>query len=196
MVAAPSPATAAIDLPAPHARRGGVLFGIDAMGGLASSAGYPNDISKLDDPRFYSASGLMTGTGWSMFLMGALADYVSFGFWFGVARFGNHHWSSSGGGGGFKVDAFPLVSLVPALADLGLTARFGIGSTQLHTTVPGNYPEADGVQSYLGAGAFYEWRLFGHVVAGPELEYDAIFSRSIERHGAMIGLRLAVYGGP
>jgi len=186
-------------LATPSERRGGVVLGLSAGGGIAGSSGYPNGASKIGDPAFYSSSDLMAGGGSSLFVMGALTDYLNFGLWFGQARFASSRWQSTGVGGGFRIEAFPLLSLVPILADLAVFTQLGIGSTTLHTKLPGNYPDADGAQSYLGAGAFYEWSLFkalgGHVSGGPSIEYDVITTPSIERHGALLGLRAAFYGG-
>jgi hypothetical protein len=135
----------------------------------------------------------------SLFLMGALTDYLNFGLWFGNARYASAHWRSTGLGGGFRIEAFPLISLFPKLGDLAVFTQLGIGSTTLHTKLPGNYPDADGAQSYLSIGAFYEWSLFkalgGHIAGGPSIEYDVITTPSIERHAAVAGLRVAYYGG-
>jgi hypothetical protein len=200
-VAQPAPgatvdATTAFD--PPPSRRSGIVIGTSLGVGLAGASGYPNDSTKVDDPQYYAASGFMTGGGGSVFVMGALADYVSFGFWFGLQRYGNGDWSSTGGGGGFRVEAFPLFYAVPALKDLGVLTQLGIGKATLDPK-RGDYPGAEGLQSFVGAGAFYEWSLFkmlgGHFAGGPSLEYDAIFSRSIDRHGALLGARLVFYGG-
>lgn len=189
----------AATLQAPHERRAGVVVGMSFGAGLGGASGYPNSATKIGDSAFYSASDLMTGLGNSIFVMGALSDYVSFGMWFGSASFDSAHWHSSGVGGGFRVEAFPLYQLVPKLADLGVFSQLGIGSTTLRTKLPGNYPTADGAQSYLGAGAFFEaWnpKVFGgHFALGPTIEYDVITARAIERHGALAGLRVVFYGG-
>ena len=181
-------------------RRSGIVLGFSFGLGLAASSGYPNDSSKLGNPAYYSSTQPLPGSGESFFVMGALADYLNFGFWASVGHYGSSDWSSKGGGGGFRVEAFPLFSLAPRLRDLALFSQFGIGTAQLNFKGPGSFPEATGVQSILGIGTFYEWRLFdmigGHVSAGPSLEYDAIFAPSIERHGFLAGGRLVFYGGP
>jgi hypothetical protein len=198
------PVAAAIEpndpsLATPSERRGGVVLGLSAGAGLAGSSGYPNSATKIGDPAFYSSSDLMAGSGSSLFIMGALTDYLNFGLWFGQARFDSSHWHSTGVGGGFRIEAFPLLTLVPKLADLAVFTQLGIGSTTLATKLPGNFPSADGAQSYLSAGVFYEWSLFkalgGHVAGGPSLEYDVTTTPSIERHGALLGGRIAFYGG-
>ena len=179
--------------------RSGVVIGLSLGGGVAGASGYPNSASDIGDPAFHSSSGFMTGTSATIFIMGALADYMNFGFWFGTANFRNGDWRSSGGGGGLRVEAFPLVSLFPRLAGLGLLGQFGIGGANLRSNDP-THPEASGVQSYLGTGAFYEWSfgsLFGgHFGIGPNVEYDAIWSQPFERHGLLASARIVFYGGP
>jgi len=189
----------ATSLDSSNERRAGVVVGVNLGYGLAGSSGYPNSATKIDVPAFYSSSDLMSGGGGSLFVMGALTDYVSFGLWFGSATYESSDWRSTGYGVGFRVEAFPLYKLVPSLADLGVYTQLGIGSTTLTTKLPGNYPGADGAQSFLGAGAFYELLtpklLGGHLAAGPSLEYDVITSRATERHGALAGARIVFYGG-
>ncbi len=179
--------------------RSGVVIGLSLGAGVAGASGYPNASSDIGDPAFYSSSGFMAGTNGSIFVMGALTDYLSFGVWFGSGSFRNGDWRSSGGGGGLRVEAFPLVTLFPRLAGLGLLGQFGIGGANLTSSNP-LHPEASGVQSYLGTGAFYEWAfgsLFGgHFGIGPSVEYDAIWSRPFERHGFVASARIVFYGGP
>jgi hypothetical protein len=98
---------------------------------------------------------------------------------------------------GFRGEFFPLVKLVPELADTAAYAQLGFGTTELRAK--GNYPTADGAQSFIGLGIHHEWRLGrllgGHASAGPYVEYDAIYSPSAERHWATAGLRVVWYGG-
>jgi hypothetical protein len=192
----PSPPSPEVDKPAK--RRGGLVLGLNLGVGLAGSSGYPNDTNFIGNPDYYSASGLMHGSGGSGFIMGALADYLNFGFWFGAATFGNSQWHSSGGGGGLRLELFPLYSLGGAFRDLGAYTQVGIGSTSLvYKGAPGVI--SSGVGSFLAAGVFYEFWLVkalgGHFAGGPNLEYDSIFAEPIERHGAMLGLRFLWYGG-
>jgi hypothetical protein len=181
----------------PAERRSGVALGLTYGVGLGSSSGYPNDSSLIGDPAHYSASGLMAGTGGSLFVMGALSDYLNFGFWFGATTLSNAKWHSTGDGGGFRVEAFPLFALGHGFRDLGVFGEFGIGETDLEQKSTG--VTSKGLESFLGAGAFYEFWLFrglgGHFTLGPSLEYDAIVSESMERHGALLGARFLWYGG-
>ena len=195
-LAAEEPA-AVLDKPAE--RRAGLVLGMQGGFGLAGSSGFPNKATLINDPAFYSSSDLMIGSGGSFLVMGALTDYLSFGIWLGGGSYQSATWRSSGGGGGFRVEAFPLYGVFPKLRDLGVFTQLGVGSATLETKLPGKYPTADGAQSCIGAGVFYEFSLFkligGHVATGPSLEYDAIFARSIERHSALLGGRFIFYGG-
>lgn len=182
------------DLDAPHRFRSGVALGLTFGGGLVGASGYPNEGTRIGNPNDYSASGLMFGSSESFFLMGALTDYLNFGFWYAHAASSNHNWQSSGDGGGVRVEAFPLVTLLPRLAGFGLLGQFGLGVGNLSAKIAG-LPRAEGTQSFVGAGVLYEWSL-GHFGVGPSLEYDAIWSQPFERHGLVASARVVFYGGP
>jgi len=178
--------------------RSGLALGLTLGYGLAGTDGYPNSSSRIGDPAYYSSTDLLHGASWSFSILGALADYLNFGVWFGSGTYQSAAWTSTGGGGGFRVEVFPLLALVPSLKDLGVFAQLGLGSATARYKAAG-YPDAHGVQSFVGAGAFYEWSLFhalgGHTALGPSVEYDSIFSQTITRTSANVGLRLAFYGG-
>ncbi|HXN31782.1 MAG TPA: hypothetical protein VN894_07975 [Polyangiaceae bacterium] len=192
------PIISSTDLDAPHRFRGGVAVGLTIGAGLAGASGYPNNLNQIGAPAYYSASAWMVGTGETLFLMGALTDYLSFGFWYAHATASNADWRSSGDGGGLRVEAFPLVGLVPSLHGLGVIGQFGLGSGNLTAKRPGVL-ESNGTQSFAAAGTFYEWSfghfLGGHFGAGPNLEFDAIWSLPFERHGLTASARVVFYGG-
>jgi hypothetical protein len=178
--------------------RSGVVVGLLVGAGVAGSSGYPNNSNQVGDPAYYSSSSLLAGTGSALFIGGAFADYLNFGIWFGQQTFKSSDWRSTGGGGGFRLELFPLFSLVPSLKNLGVEGQFGIGGTKLQA-LGGNYPAAEGTQSFVGVGAFYEIPIFkalgGHGTIAPSLEYDNVFSTSVDRGSALAGVRLAFYGG-
>jgi len=184
-----------------HAKiRSGVVLGLSAGGGVGAASGYPNNSTEIGDPAYHSASGTMFGSSASLLVMGALSDYVNFGFWFARAEFRNGDWRSEGTGGGLRVELFPLIALYPRLQGLGLFGQFGVGGGSLASTTVPDAPGSSGTQSFVGTGALYEWSfgkvLGGHLAAGPSLEYDAIFSQPFERHGLLATARLVFYGGP
>jgi hypothetical protein len=191
--------TPVTDLATAHEHRSGIVVGLAFGGGLAGASGYPNNALEIGDPAFYSASGMMAGTNGSLFVLGALSDYISVGFFFGHSAFRNGDWQSSSNRGGLRLEAFPLVSLVPMLQGLGALAQFGVGGGSLSAVAPG-VAGADGTQSFAGAGVLYEWSfahlLGGHLGAGPSIEYDAVWSPSFEQHGLVASVRFVFYGGP
>jgi len=184
---------------APHRLRSGVVIGLAAGAGAVGASGYPNDLNKIGDPNFYSAGGWMAGTSESVLLLGALTDYLNFGFWYTHESAENKDWRSLGNGGGLRVELFPLVDLAPRVAGLGFLGQFGLGSGFLQSKTL-DVPRAGGTQSFIATGALYEWPfghvLGGHLGAGPTIEYHAIWSQAFERHGLLASVRLVFYGGP
>jgi len=177
-------------------RRAGLVVGMSGGFGVAAASGYPNKAAEIGDPAFYAQSGAGLGSGGTFLVMAALADFLNFGIWFGGNSSRNDGWRTSAGGGGFRVEAFPLYSVAPRLRDLGVAATLGLGVAKIEA-VRGGYPGAEGVQSHVGLGAFYEWRIFevlgGHLAAGPSVDYTAVLSRSVNRHGVYAGGRLVFY---
>jgi hypothetical protein len=209
LFAAPSQAAAAAvplgesvtpvtELPSAHQHRAGLVIGLSLGAGIGGASGYPNNSSEIGNPADYSASGWMLGAAESIFVMGALSDYISFGFLFSHGLFKSSDFHANGDGVGFRIEAFPLVGLVPRLQGLGLFAQFGVGSGDLVSRAPG-LPAVQGTQSFGDAGAFYEWSIGAkggaHIGLGPGLEYDAIWSRPFESHGLVGSLRVAFYSG-
>lgn len=183
----------------PRERRSGLVLGLSTGMGLMGGRGYPNSVNTVDDPYYYAASGVAFGTGSTFLVMGALADYFNLGLWFGGGQYENADWKLSGGGGGLRLEAFPLYGLVPKLRDLGVVAQFGLGSSELRAK-RGESPGAEGAESFLGTGVFYEFRLFrmlgGNFTLAPTVEYQVTTSRAFSHNGVMAGVRIAFYGGP
>ncbi len=192
----------ATTLPAPHSFRRGLVVGLSLGAGLGGASGYPNDINRIGDPNYYSASGWMLGSSETLFVMGALTDYLNVGFFLTQGVFRNGDWRSGGTAGGLRLETFPLALVYPRLAGLGALAQFGIGGGNLTPAASGQggAPAVDGTQSFADVGVLYEWafgHLFGgHFAAGPSLDYQAIWSQPFERHGLVAGARIAFYGGP
>ena len=191
--------SATADFDGPPRRRTGIALGLSLGFGLGSASGYPNNSEEIGTAADYSASGAMLGTGSALLILGALADDLNFGVWFGRASFKSGTWRSNGGGAGLRVEVFPLAVLYAPLQGLGVFGQFGLGSANLSSTVPGTL-EASGTQSFAATGAFYEWsvaKIFGgHFGLGPSLEYDEIWSRPFERSDLLASLRIVFYGGP
>jgi hypothetical protein len=194
--AAAGPATPSPDAEAPRKVRNGVVLGLSFGLAIGRGSGYPNDSNDIGHTD-YESSGWIGGGAGTVLVMGAIADYLNFGFWYA-------HTSLSGGGHraaadgiGLRVEAFPFVFASPYVAGLGLFTEFGLGTARLST--PG-LPNAAGTQSFIGTGAFYEWAvgrvLGGHFGIGPSLEYDAVFTQPYDQNGLVASLRAVWYGGP
>lgn len=178
--------------------RSGLVIELMLGWGISTASGYPNNANQIGNSDYYSASNVMAGGGGGLFIGGALADYLTFGFFFLSQSYKSSSWESHESGGGLRLEVFPLVYAVPTLKNLGVFADVGIGGTTLDVRNPG-YPEAHGVQSLIGVGGMYEFSIFhlfgGHGVIGPTLEYDAVFSQSASSGAGVMGGRLAFYGG-
>ena len=83
--------TSSADLTADHAVRRGAVVGLTLGGGIGQGEGYPNnsdDIGKIG----YARSRWMPGSGVTLLVMGALSDYLSFGFWYAHLQFDSSGW--------------------------------------------------------------------------------------------------------
>jgi hypothetical protein len=180
-----------------HEIRDGVVLGFDLSLGAVQASGYPNDPKKIDVPDQFSRSSTLVGAPLSIVLLGAISDYVNVGFDVHLAKYSGGDWESTGGMIGLRAEGFPFVTLYPKLASLGILGAAGVGWASLHEK-SGRYPDAETAQSYLQIGAFYEWpiALRGcHFALGPQLAYDAVFSRSFDQSGAAAGARIVFYTG-
>lgn len=176
-------------------RRNGLVLGFSTGPAFAGASGYPNNAKLIDDPAYYSSSPLLLGPSTSIFLMGALADYVNFGFMVTTASFESSRWRSSALGIGFRVEAFPLYKLVPLLRDTAIYTQLGGGGMSLEAKGP--FPKADTVEAFLGVGAHHEFTLWkvlgGRFAAGPMIELDTVTGRAAQAHWLSLGLRVAFY---
>src|SRR4051794_32861117 len=68
-------------------RRAGIVIGVAPGVGFAGASGYPNNLTLIGNPNFYSESPLLVGHSTTYFLMGAFTDYLSFGPMVNIARF-------------------------------------------------------------------------------------------------------------
>jgi hypothetical protein len=193
--ALPAP-TPAPDAEGPRRLRNGFVLGLTLGGGVASGAGYPNDQNDLGATD-YQRSGWLPGTGTTILIMGAIADDLNFGFWYGRGTFKGGADRESQSGAGLRIEGFPLAFLCPRFGGLGIFSSFGLGTASLSTP---NVPNAGGTQSIVAAGAFYEWAvghvLGGHFGLGPGLEYDATFTEPYHQNAVVATLRGVWYGGP
>jgi|HubBroStandDraft_1064217.scaffolds.fasta_scaffold01567_9 hypothetical protein len=177
--------------------RNGIVLGLALGAGVGQGSGYPNNSQEIGDPQYHAASGWMPGSGFTLLVLGALTDYLNVGFWLGSSNFRDSDDRASAFGVGLRVEAFPFAVAYPRLEGLAAFTDFGLGSARL--TSAAGVTEAQGTQSYIGVGSFYEWSfgnfLGGHFGVGPSLEYDAAFSRPFEASGFLASGRFVFYGG-
>lgn len=185
-------------------RRSGIVFGLSfGVFGLGGASGTPNNANKINDSRYYSSSGLMLGNSFTLFIMGALADPISFGFFFNGQGFSNSDYKASGSGFGFRLDLYPFAiskMFKPALRDIAITSEFGIGGVLMTPKNDDKTISAQGTQSFLSTGIMYDLKvaklLGGHLSLGPEVDYQVVTSTSAEEHGVSVAFRVAFNGGP
>lgn len=173
----------------PTQRRGGFTAGLSYAPGFLAATGYPNKLDEIGAPEFErSVSGF--GSGSSLWLGGALRDWLVFGI--GVGSRTNPDQTFTSGGLVFRVEAFPLYSLGGTYRDLGVLGEFGGGGS---TISEDDETVADGgFTSLVGLGVFWEPWQFWHFSAGPVAQYTHEFSQSMSAHAATLGLRMAFYG--
>lgn len=174
-------------------RRSGFVAAVDLGFGLGHASGYPNEISKIDDPDFESSTGAAFGSTWSIWAGGALRDWFTFGL--GLMSLGAASKDIKAGGTAFilHVETFPLWSMGGRLRDISVYTNFGAGSL----AITGGPEKAEGgLMSVLGGGVGYElWRP-GHFAIGPMLEGSYLYSQSGEAFGVFAGIRASFHGGP
>ena len=180
-------------------RRSGVALGITPGFEVSGARAYPFTADAIGQPGLEQQAGTSAGAGGSFALMGALADYLNLGFWGYTGSGQSAAYRSSGAAFGFRAEVFPLYTLVPTLRDLGLIAQFGFGTARVERK-DGTAPDGVVMQSYVGTGVFYEWRvasfLGGHLALGPSLEAGVAFAQSGQRLAFLLGPRVTFYGGP
>lgn len=174
-------------------RRSDFTFGASGGFGFGRATGYPNEVQKIDDATYLSNTKLGVGSGGLFWLGVAFNDYLTFGFAVGGLSLKGNDREASAGLFGFHIDAYPLAGFGDDLRDLGLFANLGTGPL----TIKGGPEQADGgLLAYVEGGAVYErWRLW-RIGFGPSVSLMHMWSDSAQITGALVGARLAFYGGP
>lgn len=174
-------------------RRSDFTFGVGGGLALGRASGYPNEIQKIRDPAYESNTELGLGNSSLLWLGVAFNDYLTFGFAFGGINLSGNDRDASAGLLGFHIDAYPLAAYGKNLRDLGLFTNLGTGPLK----IKGGPEEADGgLIAYMEGGVVYErWRLW-RIGIGPTVSVVHLWSDSAQITGALVGARLAFYGGP
>src|SRR5262245_46069656 len=116
--------------PVVKTRRSGFTAGIYGAMSFGTVSGYPNDLAKIDDPLYRSATSGVGGGG-MLYLGGTLTDWFTFGFGLAQSSFGSSRIATSGGAFLFHIEAFPLFSLGGTFRDVGVFTNFGTGSATI-----------------------------------------------------------------
>lgn len=170
-------------------------FTLGASAGLAfgRASGYPNKVQEIGDPAYHSTTKLGLGSGQLIWLGVAFNDYLTFGLGFGGFNLSGNDRSATASVFGFHVDAYPLFAVDKNLQDLGVFTNFGTGPLK----ITGAPKEADGgLMSYVEAGIVYERLRLWRVGLGPSVSLIHVWSESAEATTALVGARVAFYGGP
>lgn len=176
-------------------RRGGFAMGLGLGLGFGASNGFPNDAKKIGYSNYYTESGVGFATGGTIWIGGALGDWVNFGLGGGYSNIFANGTQSPAPIGCFHADVYPLYPLGKAWRDLGVMFDFGL-------SFPKTVDENDktlidgGMSSYLFAGAFFEAIQAWQFKMGPYLGAHYIFSDSERRPAMLAGFRMTVYSQP
>lgn len=176
-------------------RRGGFAMGLGVGLGFGASNGFPNDAKKIGYTEYYTESGVGFATGGTIWIGGALGDWVNFGLGGGYSTILANGTTSPAPVGCFHADVYPLYPLGKAWRDLGVMFDFGLGFPKTvdendKTLVDG------GMSSYLFAGAFFEAIQAWQFKMGPYLGAHYLFSDSERRPAMLAGFRMTVYSQP
>jgi hypothetical protein len=174
-------------------RRSDFTLGASAGFGFGRASGYPNEIDKIGTKSFRSNTKLAVGNGGLIWLGVAFNDYLTFGIGMGGFSLSGNDRDASAGLFGFHVDAYPLFDVNENLRDLGVFGNVGTGPM----TIKGGPEEADGgLMSYVEGGLVYERLRLWHLGFGPSVSVIHMWSDSATVTGALVGARVAFYGGP
>ncbi|HET9954898.1 MAG TPA: hypothetical protein VFQ61_10360 [Polyangiaceae bacterium] len=174
-------------------RRSGFTASVGLGFGLGSAVGYPNEISKFDDPAYESNTGAALGMQTSIWAGGALRDWFNFGL--GLNSLSATKGALKARGSSFiaHIEAFPLWSLGGKARDLSFFTEIGAGSMNIE----GGPEKAEGgLMSTLTLGSSFELLRLGSFALGPTVAGTYMYSQSLEAYGVMAGIRASFYGGP
>jgi hypothetical protein len=178
----------------------GIAFG--------SASGYPNEVAKMNDPKYKADTGFTGGNATSFWLGVAFRDWLVFGVGFHPYTIQSSTCpvfvSSSNApadctvslGAAFMlhVEAYPFFYKSPAFEKLGIFTEMGAGPRSIQK---GTAVVADGGgMAFLSLGVVYEAIRLGHFAMGPYLQGSHEFSETLRADQAILGFRAVYYGGP
>ncbi len=181
---------------APAQRRGGFALGLNLGLGLGAANGFPNDSKKIGRADYYTESGVGFATGSSLWLGGALSDWLSFGVGAGFSQILAGDTESRAGMILFHTDAYPLYALGGPLEDCGVMFQAGFGfPTTIDTKTDATLIDGAG-SSYLFVGGFWDGIKAWQFHMGPYAGVHYMWSDSVRRPLAIVGFRTTLYTAP
>lgn len=181
--------------PGPAHRRSDFVAALQLGGAFGGVSGYPNELEKLNEPRYEADTGLGSGLGGGFWIGGALRDWFTVGVGLSTSSVSGKGVTATGTAFVLHLEGYPLYFLHGPFEDLGVLAEFGGGSGSIlrksDTVAEG------GSLSVVGFGVVYEGlRLGSHFSVGPLLEFKHEWSQSLDWNTALAGIRVSYYGGP
>lgn len=186
---------------APPERRSGFSVGVLLGGGLGNITGYPQDIEKRGKPQFLTDMGATYGGSATLWLGGALTDYLVFGVGLGGGMYQGGGATVQGFTFVFHTEAFPLYWLGGFWRDIGISLDTGAGTFtgELNDKPAGAAGEQippvieSGAASRVGAGIFYDGLRVWKISTGPFVAFDYTWSSTLSQPIFLLGLRTALY---
>jgi len=186
---------------APATRRGGFTVGVSLGGNLGNVTGYPNDVRKVGRAEYRTDTGAAFGGGGTLWLGGALADWLVFGAGLGGSQTRGNGAVVQGFTFVFHTEVFPLFPLGGMWRELGISIDTGLGS---FTGEVENKPSGaagklvaplidSGAASRVGLGVFYDGFRLWKVSTGPFVAFDYTWSATLNQPLVFVGLRTALY---
>lgn len=186
---------------APPERRAGFALGVLLGGGLGNVTGYPADIEKRGEDEFRKDMGATYGGSATLWLGGALADWLVFGVGLGGGAYQGNDTDLVGFTFVFHTEVFPLYWLGGMWRELGVSLDTGAGSFNGELRDKPAGPAGDlippviesGAASRVGVGLFYDGLRFSKFSAGPFVAFDYTWSGTLNQPIFLLGWRTALY---
>ena len=177
-------------------RRGGFGIGLNLGLGIGAANGFPNDSKKIGLEKYYTESGLGFASASSLWLGGALADWLTFGIGAGFSQILDGKTTSRAPILVFHTDVYPLYSLGGFFEDTGVMLQAGFG---FPTTIEDETQDTliDGAgSSYLFGGVFWDGIKAWQLHMGPFIGAHYMWSESVRRPLALAGFRVTLFTAP
>lgn len=181
---------------APATHRGGFAVGVTPALGIGASNGFPADSKKIGRLDFYTESGVGLMAASSLWLGGALADWLTFGVGGGYSTILNGDTESPAPYIFFHADVYPLSWFGGQWRNLGVMTQFGLGFPATTSSETDETLIDGGGSSFVLAGVFWEGIEAWKMKMGPYLATHYMWSDTIRRPSALLGFRVSLYTLP